>query len=203
MKYTLIRKLLLSIRIADSFNLLKWGGGGTSPLFLIMGTIKQIKDRYVAAYNALMPAIAETVQQTSGDIMALNRDQLLQGRDADGNLISPTYMQDPYFKSQEAAAKYSKMKYMMEEGHKQRMTFPEMYGEKPTDVPNLLVTGTLFFNHFFISVTREAYTIGSTGEAAPDIEQKYNNRLYGLTPKSKEFYYFMFIRPTIREVYGK
>jgi len=168
-----------------------------------MGTIRQVKERYGRAFNALPSAIADTVQQTSGVLLELNRDQLLQGRNADGELISPTYTEDPYFKTREAAGRYAKYKYLMEMQHKARMSFVELYGEKPTDVPNLLITGTMFFNHFFIKVTKEAYTISSTGEAAPDIERKYNNRLYGLAPLSKEFYYFGFIRPTIKRVYGK
>jgi len=167
-----------------------------------MGTVKQVAERYMKAYAALPDAIANTVQKSQDDLLSLNRDQLLQGRDTDGDLLSPTYLQDTYFSSVEKAANYMKMKYKLESGHKQSMAHPDQYGDKPPDVPNLLVTGTMFFNHFFIRVTKEAYTIGSTGEAAPDIEQKYNNRVYGLAPRSKEYYYYQYIRSTIKMVYG-
>jgi len=167
-----------------------------------MGTIKQVRERYRKAYEALPDAISTTVQQTSATLMDLNRDQLLQGRDAEGNLLSPTYTQDPYFTTREAAARYSKMKYKMEAEHRGMVANVELFGEKPTDVPNLLVNGNWFFNHFFIKVTKEAYSIGSTGLAAPDIERKYP-KVYGLAPLSKEYYYFMYIRPTIKTVYGR
>ena len=167
-----------------------------------MGTVKQVYERYRKAYETLPDAISTTVQQTSTVLMDLNRDQLLQGRDAEGNLLSPNYMDDPYFKTREAAGNYSKMKYKKEVEHRNRIAYIELFGEKPTDVPNLLVTGNWFFNHFFIKVTKDAYEIGSTGIAATDIERKYP-KVYGLAPLSKEFYYFQYIRPTIKRIYGK
>ena len=166
-----------------------------------MGTIKQVKEKFERAYNALPRAIADKVMQTQDVLLDLNRDQLLSGRNADGETITPSYTQDPFFKSREQAERYLKIKQGLESEHKGRMRFVQLCPEKGSDTPNLIVNGRLFHNYFFIKVTNEAYKIGSTGEAAADIESKYNNRVFGLAPKSKEFYYFGFIRPLIKELY--
>ena len=177
-----------------------------------MGTIRQVKEKYERAFNALPDTIANVVQQTSDVLIDLNRDQLLQGRDADGELLKPTYTEDPYFSTEaatrmwprltprERADKYYKMKKDWEATHKARMTYVELYGQKPDNVPNLLITGNWFFNFFFVNVTKEAYTLGSTGYVADDIKQKYP-RVFGIAPKSAEFYYFSFIRPAIERLY--
>jgi len=170
-----------------------------------MGTIKQVKERFEMAYNALPSVIADTVQRTQDVLLDLNRDQLLYGRDADGKALTPGYTQDPYFKTRAAAEAYLKMKQGLEGEHKGLRTFTsvQLYPEKDSNTPNLLVNGRLFFNYFFIRITQESYEIGSTGEAAAKIESKYNNRVYGLAPKSKEFYYFSYIRPAIEALYKK
>jgi hypothetical protein len=173
-----------------------------------MGTIREVYERFSAAYAAIPDAVSEVVSRTPDVLLDLNRDQLLQGRDADGELLSPTYMNDPYFNTEESgrwfhnAGGYFKMKRFLENLHRQRMTYAELYGEKPTDVPNLIITGP-FQNSFFIRVSRDSYTIGATYVDADDISAKYKNRVYGLAPKSREFYYFGFIRPAILLLYEK
>ena len=170
-----------------------------------MGTIKQVCERYKMAYEALPDAISNTVNRTQDVLLDLNRDQLLQGRDADGKVLMPPYMQDPYFKTREAALRYLRMKIALEASHKSLMRYfagIQTYPEKSKGTPNLIVTGQ-FHGGFFITVTKSTYTIDSMYKDADDINMKYNGRVYGLAPKSKEFYYFGYIRPAIKEVYGK
>jgi hypothetical protein len=167
-----------------------------------MGTIRQVYEHFSAAYEAIPDVVSDVVARTPDVILDLNRDQLLQGRDADGNLLSPTYTNDPYFKTREAAGRYAKMKYNWEEAHRQRMSYAELYGEKPADVPNLIVTGP-FQDSMFVQTSMDSYTIDSMYKDADDISAKYKNRVYGLAPKSKEFYYFGFIRPAILSLYKK
>jgi hypothetical protein len=167
-----------------------------------MGTVRQVYEHFLAAHEAIPDVVSNVVARTSDVILDLNRDQLLQGRDADGKLLSPTYTEDSYFKSREAAGRYSKMKYLQEVAHRRMMVYAELYGEKPADVPNLIVTGP-FHGSFFISTSMDSYTIGATYRDADDISAKYKNRVYGLAPRSKEFYYFSFIRPAILSLYKK
>jgi len=165
-----------------------------------MATIREIKEKYEKAYNALHDTISGVVQQNQDVLINLNRDQLLQGRDASGQLFNPTYTQDPFFKTKEKAQRYLKKKKNLESEHRARLSFSELYGRKPDDVPNLLVTGAWFFNHFFINTTKNEYTINSNGLVASDIAQKYPH-VYGIAPKSAEWFYFNYIRPAIVTLY--
>lgn len=169
-----------------------------------MGTIKAIKDRYASKRGSLSQVLAATVAATSDVLLDLNRDQLLYGRDVKGEPITPKYYEDPYFKTYKQAVRYSVMKRGLEDQHKSRMYYSgiQLFPDKGMHTPNLLVTGDLFFNHFFIDVTKDSYTIGSSGLAAPDIEAKYmgyGHPLYGLAPVSKKFYYENWLRQVILE----
>jgi hypothetical protein len=167
-----------------------------------MGTIREIKEKYERAYNAIPDVVADRVAQTSDVILDLNKDQLLQGRNADGELLSPTYTNDPYFETPDAADRYFRMKRALEGHHRARMRYVELYGEKPIDVPNLIVTGP-FQDSMFIRTTRTFYVINSMYQDANEINEKYKGRVFGLAPKTREFYYFGFIRRSILELYKK
>jgi hypothetical protein len=167
-----------------------------------MGTVKQVYEKFSAAYRAIPETISNTVDQTQDVLLDINRDQMLQGRDADGNLLAPTYTNDPYFKTPEAAGRYSKMKYILEVVHRNRIRNAELYGEKPTDVPNLIVTGP-FQNNMFIRVTKSSYEIGSTYGDANDINSKYKNRVFGIAPRYKAYYWFNYLRKAIFGLYKK
>ena len=64
------------------------------------------------------------VQNWYYEILDLNRDQLLLGRNTDGELLTPTYLADPYFKSKEQAQDYFNCKQSMEQSHRMRLPFP-------------------------------------------------------------------------------
>jgi hypothetical protein len=164
-----------------------------------MGTIKQIKERYEHLTGTLMSVVAEKVRETSDVIMNMNQDQLLYGRNALGEELKPGYLSDPYFNSHKQAKAYLAKKIDLEAEHQGRMYYfgIQLFPEKDKDTPNLLINGNWFFNHFFIEVSNDTYTIGSMGVAAPDIELKYGKAVYGMAPQSKEYYYKHWILPVI------
>ena len=177
-----------------------------------MCTIKRFVEKYKKAYNELPEAIFNTVQQISDVLLDLNKDQLLQGRDADGNILTPGYLQDDYFPTSKMAQAYLRKKIRLEQIHWARMRFLtgiELYPGKNENTPNLIVTGP-FHDGFFIKATKGSfdkldaigeYTIDSSYEDADDINSKYKGRVYGHAPRSKAFIYFTYIRPTIERVY--
>jgi hypothetical protein len=164
-----------------------------------MGTIKQIKERYEILTGSLMDVVAKEVSASSDVIMNMNQDQLLYGRNALGEELTPGYLSDPYFKTFEKAREYFYMKMDWEAEHKGRIYYfgIQLFPEKDRNTPNLLVNGNWFFNHFFIEVNKETYTIGSTGVASPDIELKYGKKIFGLAPQSKQYYYRHWLLPVI------
>lgn len=55
--------------------------------------------------------IAWQVDEYGYELLELNKDQMLLGRNAEGEEFEPTYLNDPYFKSPAAAQAYAAMKY--------------------------------------------------------------------------------------------
>ena len=132
--------------------------------------------------------IAWQVDEYGYELLELNKDQMLLGRNAEGEEFEPTYLNDPYFKSPAAAQAYAAMKYGLEFVHKSRLTFPLNYPDKPKDVPNLIVTGN-FQDGMFLKTTADSFIIDSRYDESRDIERKYNNKVFGLTPLAKEFWW--------------
>lgn len=135
------------------------------------------------------PEVVECQIEEYGDeLVDLNRDQMLLGRNADGAVLTPTYLEDPYFPTQEAAQAYASMKYGLELVHKSRLTFPLNYPDKERNTPNLIVTGD-FQNGMFLRTMTDSFLIDSGYDESRDIEQKYNNKVFGLAPLAKEFWW--------------
>lgn len=134
------------------------------------------------------------VQNWYYEILDLNRDQLLLGRNTDGELLSPTYQNDPYFRTSAQAQSYARFKRALERFHRMRLTFPLNYPDKPADTPNLIIRGN-FQDGMYIKFDAESFTIGSRPLApmtitdAADIERKYNRKVFGLAPLSVEFWW--------------
>jgi hypothetical protein len=175
---------------------------------MIMGTVRKVWEHYARAYGSIPGTVSSVVARTADVILDLNKDQLLQGRDADGELLSPTYTGDPYFETPEAgkfyknARGYLRMKQLLEAAHRGRIGIVELYGEKPADVPNLIITGP-YHDSMFIRVTGDTFTIDATYEDADDINAKYKGRVYGVAPKSRDYYWFGFVRDAILGLYAK
>lgn len=167
-----------------------------------MATIAEFKRRFDRFYGtdggSLKKTIKDEVTKHSEVILDLNRDQLLYGRDAEGRVLTPTYYDDPYFKTKEQARAYVSNKVRLSHQHKSMISYSyvQLFPEKDVITPNLIVTGEKFFNHFFIKISDNSYSIGSVGEVAPDIENKYGE-VYGLAPQSRSHFYYRWLRPAI------
>lgn len=147
--------------------------------------------------------VGEIVDQRSDILLSLNRDQMLLGRDAAGEVLTPDYLNDPYFDNPAQARAYADMKYMLEAKHNAMITNPTIYPDKGKDTPNLIVTGP-FQGEMFIYTSKDSFTIGSTYVDAKDIEAKYNNLVFGIAPASAMFFYLNYIRPELMlKLWGK
>ena len=122
-----------------------------------------------------MNAIAEDVlNQTSSTAVQMNRGQLYDGKLSTGDDISPTYLEDPYFKSKESAQKYSDWKDAITPNPRRKK-----------GVPNLFIIGA-----YHESITAEAKGGGllykSSFYRASNIESKFSVNVYGLGGEYRE-----------------
>jgi hypothetical protein len=149
------------------------------------------------AIRTLPEALDEVVSDNADILLSLNRDQILLGRDAEGNILAPSYLEDPYFKSPEAATAYARMKYALEPIHRGLIWNPVyLYPDKDMNTPNLIVTGS-FQDRMFIKTSQGEHLIYSSYVDTYDINTKYNGKVFGLAPRSKEYFYLEYIRPAL------
>ena len=86
-----------------------------------------------------IPAVINGIVARDKDILlSLNRDQMLLGRNAEGEVLTPSYLNDPYFKSNLQAEAYARMKYKLEQEHKARIENPTHIRTK-TRIPPILL----------------------------------------------------------------
>ena len=115
-----------------------------------------------------------TISESKDLILAKNREQLLEGKLSTGKDITPSYLDDPYFKSKEAAQRYSDWK--------DEIT-PNPKRKKGT--PNLIITGP-YHRSIDLKVTGEDFEFLSSFKNAKDIEKKFTENVYGLDDDNKE-----------------
>ncbi|MNE22160.1 hypothetical protein D3C80_1153500 [compost metagenome] len=119
-----------------------------------------------------------------------NREQLYSGRFSDGELITPNYLTDPFFKGNRFRSyQYAKWK--------QEIT-PN--SQRPFWTPNLFING---FYHSSIDAKvdeNEIHFFSMAGSLNNEITSKYDsNDLFGLTPMHKAIYTREFFWPKFKK----
>ncbi len=146
--------------------------------------------------------IERVAEQNKDVILSLNKDQLLFGRNTDGDLLSPSYLDDPYFKTEKQAQWYAGMKYNLERAHAARIHNPQLFVTKPRNTPNLIVSGA-FQGGMLIVIGGNRFEISSTYEDTADIESKYNYKVFGLAEVSHQYFYANYLHEELlRYIYG-
>lgn len=137
--------------------------------------------------QTLESSVVDSIDQTADQILFLNQKQLYSGRLNDGTPLSPTYLEDPYFNSTEAAQRYSDWK--------DEIT-PD--SERPPGVPNLFING-FFYQTWSIRASATKITFESSDPNAADIEEKFSNRIYGLDDESMDEYRWDTFFPVLKD----
>jgi hypothetical protein len=146
-----------------------------------------------------LPAFtAEVVRKHADVLLQLNKDGILLGRNTEGKEFTPGYLADPYFKTPEQAGAYYDRKQALWPAHRTRISFPLNYPEKSPDTPNLIVRGN-FQNAMFITFTADGFDIRSRYKDTPLIVQKYENKVFGLTPEAIRYFWENYLRPELVE----
>lgn len=149
-------------------------------------------------------SILECLEEKRNMITQSVTEQLYSGLDGNGEYLSPTYDDDPYFNEKGpwhgAAYAYKKWK----EHITPPMRSPVLnLPPRPVEVPNLFITG-LF--HESIKASREGdvvrvYTSGF--QDGPLIEQKYGEAIFKLTDDAKEYFNIYALRPWLNDFITK
>lgn len=92
--------------------------------------IEDVKLRLMRVSQGVTGEAKEIVNGSIPLLVLMNRNQMLEGKDSNGNNIRPSYLEDNYFKTKEAAQKYAEWK--------QRITPNPKRG---FETPNLIING--------------------------------------------------------------
>lgn len=126
-----------------------------------------------------------SVDTTKNDYLQKNRDQLFDGKTKSGADLSPSYLDDPYFKSPEAAQRYSDWKDRITPNDKRKK-----------GVPNLFINGT-FYRSLLVQVQGEEIKTESTFSESSDIVSKFSGDIYGLGGSYKSEYIVENLAPVV------
>ncbi len=139
----------------------------------------------------LVRLTAEIISEDLEILEELQKDQLYAGRDASGDFVSPSYLEDTFFKSPEAAERYAQRKDRIQ-ARDSGMAI-SLFGPKPYDVPDLIITGRLVYDSVRASISNNTLAINFSGMGARINEKKYRGVLDGLSDivwqHYREFYF--------------
>ena len=158
-------------------------------------TISEYTRKYKERLDSLGDVISKELSNRQYDLLDLQKDQLLFGRDRQGDILTPTYTDDPYFKTRKQAEYYRDKKRKLQGAHDAMIKNKKLYPKKGDNTPNLIVTGTLFHDTITLSVGGDRVIINSGGVGS-DIERKYGDVL-GMSPESKVIIWNKYLRKAI------
>lgn len=116
-----------------------------------------------------LTAIAESsLSATSSLALEKNKDQLFDGKLSTGEDVSPTYLEDPWFKTKAAAQRYSDWKDAITPNPRRKK-----------GVPNLFITGP-FYDSWQVQIKGGGLLYHSSFFKASSIESKFGTDIYGL-----------------------
>lgn len=129
-------------------------------------------------------AAADSLHENEIAYIDILKRQLWMGKGSDGNDLSPGYLEDPYFKSREAAQRYLNWKKKITPGS----------GRNP-NAPNLFITG-LYYGSLSAKSDLSGLSISSSASFGIDIETKYKGRANILGGPFRKEFIFDIARPS-------
>ena len=149
-----------------------------------MGTCAEMLRR-IQATN-LQDIAGDIIQGKEDAIIQINKDQLMQGLNNKGVLLSPKHSENPWFKKPGAGLRYAEWK---------KRLFPET----PFDVPNLIVIGVY---HRSMTAIRNGnvVTFGATADFAPNIDLTFNNTALGLNEDGLNRAWLEIVKPPLLRI---
>lgn len=135
----------------------------------------------------LLREVEALMKEDEALLLELQKDQLYSGLDGAGNSLRPTYQQDPYFKKFKnpvaAAQAYSDWKDSMFQ-----RTHNPLFTKRPSGTPNLIITGSWFYDTLVTDVGNGMLMIKSDSPIIGKLTGKYGDNLLRLSPLALNYY---------------
>lgn len=147
--------------------------------------------------DGLEEACMRCLNENSGAVLALIREQLYSGQDGEGKLLSPSYDDDPYFEEEgdwyHRSGDYKAWKYSITPPETSRtLRLPP----RPYNVPNLWIDGT-FYGEITATRRSDMLVVDPGNGNGPDIVDKYGDVILDMGPMAVEYFNATFMLPAI------
>lgn len=171
--------------------------------------VKEIIDKIADGFEQ---ACADCMRDNSSRFETAVKEQLFSGMDGEGNILAPSYQDDPYFdrvrwfhyddstgKTYHGAVGYQEWK---------KDITPPMRGSvigypaRPETAPNLYIDGT-FYSTIESRPTPVGVEIFSGSETGREIEGKYGSAIFAVADLGKGWFNENFMLPAIKEFFRR
>lgn len=164
-----------------------------------MATIKEALDNATSLVAGFEGEIQNVMDSNKSLVREFVTEQLYSGVNGNDKPLRPTYLNDPWFPTYEAAKSYAKMK--------KRITKPtpsfQGYPARDIYTPNLIITGE-FYDSIHVSSSSRGLKIETRGsDIGPDIERKYGSAILGVGGKSREYFLKYVLNPALKNYFSK
>lgn len=161
-------------------------------------TIAAVTAHYAQKNKDLLSSLQRELDGQRGLLGDLVREQLYSGRTGNTEL-TPSYLQDPYFKSPRQAEAYRDWKLRITPPvPSERLQLPA----RDPDTPNLFITG-MFHSHIEVQPIVAGERIGGgSDQLSKDVTDKYGDRLYQLGDEAKKYIKDNIFTPFLRAYFS-
>lgn len=137
-------------------------------------------EKYIEKYDPkrVRPAVSRALSYTSNEYTDLLKQQLLKGKGSDGQDLKPGYLEDPYFKTRQAAINYAVWK---------QKTTPSI--GRNLNAPNLFITG-YYHSKLKVFVNDTGLSIDNLAPFGEEVNRKYNGKATVLGGEFRRQYIF-------------
>lgn len=172
-------------------------------IFLTMASIYEVSKIINAIATGIEDECLKCMDENKNIIRDSIQEQLFSGIDGTDRCLTPTYDNDPYFNEpgpwQNKAQSYKRWK--------EKITPPiSSYllnlPPRPTEVPNLFITGT-FYDSIRVRKGTAGISVFTDGFIdGPDIQKKYGDNIFSLGSSAKEYFILMHLRPWLERFFN-
>jgi hypothetical protein len=157
--------------------------------------IEEVTNIITQIADGIEDAVLKCMHENSRYFSQAVREQLYSGLNGAGEYLSPTYEEDPYFKTVDWHQDWEGVTYTGAEGYKEwKMVVspPERSEElklppRPASVPNLFIDGT-FYNTIENVKVGDGVSVVASGGDAPMIVAKYGAVILDITDVAIEHF---------------
>lgn len=131
-------------------------------------------------------------------LLSLQKDQFLAGQNSKGSDLSPSYLEDDYFKSPQKAQNYARWKESHAERYNSLISVPGLFPPKNWMIPNLIVTG-VFYDGLFINIGKKEFEVSSSARMTSGITSKFGADTFGLNLVSRTYFWNNYLLLVLRK----